>query len=383
MLELTQPTLRLIAPSPTRTRSATAVLRDGSTERLARALADELARGALVGAQYAATTREGLTLGRTVGLADAASTRPLRASDALLSFSITKALTAIAVMQLSERGLLDLDEPVLALVPHPYDRAITARQLLAHTAGVPSPMPLDWFASEGTPFDRQALLRAALAKSPKSAAAPGTRVLYTNLGYWLLEAVVEAASGLDFAHYLATQVLGRVGLGARDATFELPAAELRARGHARRFHPATWALRALTPRALWSEPHGVWTRTADVLPHGRAYGGLFTNARALTRVLADLVRERPRLISAASRDELFTDVTLPSGKPSHQALGWVSGSVRGHAWVGKQGGGLGFHGAVRVYPALGLATTFLANTTELTAGPIDARADRLDAALLP
>ena len=47
-------------------------------------------------------------------------------------------------------------------------------------------------------------------------------------------------------------------------------------------------------------------------------------------------------------------------------------------YFGKQGGGLGFHGNVRMYPSIDLATVFFANATEVSPGPVDARSDALD-----
>jgi hypothetical protein len=57
----------------------------------------------------------------------------------------------------------------------------------------------------------------------------------------------------------------------------------------------------------------------------------------------------------------------------------VTGELDGVRYFGKQGGGLGFHGNVRVYPKLGVATVLLANRTEISPGPIDARSDAIDA----
>ena len=63
-------------------------------------------------------------------------------------------------------------------------------------------------------------------------------------------------------------------------------------------------------------------------------------------------------------------------------LGWVTGELNGVRYLGKQGGGLGLSGNLRVYPQLGLATVLLANRTEIAAAPIDARSDAVDGALV-
>ena len=54
------------------------------------------------------------------------------------------------------------------------------------------------------------------------------------------------------------------------------------------------------------------------------------------------------------------------------------GEVDGVPYFGKQGGGLGYHGNVRIYPTRGVATVLLANSTEVSPGPIDERSDELD-----
>ena len=120
---------------------------------------------------------------------------------------------------------------------------------------------------------------------------------------------------------------------------------------------------------------------ARVLPHGRAYGGLFSTAEALALVLQDLLRDDSRLLSADTKRSLFTRQKSDDG-PIDMTLGWVIGELAGARYFGKQGGGLGFHGNLRLYPDLCLGTVFLSNRTELAPGPIDARSDALDAAFV-
>jgi D-alanyl-D-alanine carboxypeptidase len=117
------------------------------------------------------------------------------------------------------------------------------------------------------------------------------------------------------------------------------------------------------------------------VPHGRGYGGLFANAAALAEVLRDLLRDDSRLLGAEAKEQMFT-VQRTDEEPIAMTLGWVIGSLNGVQYFGKQGGGLGFHGNLRLYRERGLATVLIANRTELSAGPIDARSDELDAAFL-
>ena len=336
-------------------------------------------KGELPGAQYVAVSARHGLVDLHLGLRDVLGARPMERDTLQMAYSLTKVVTAMAVMQLAEQGKLGLDQPLSESFPeHPYGSAVTVRMLLAHTAGVPNPLPLDWFALAGEPLDRDARLRALLARS-KSAAEPGARHLYSNVGYWLLEKVIEAASGMDYAAYLQAHLFAPLGLSPAMATFELPVGPAAAVGHARRFTPMNAVLWALTPSRYWSTPHGGWSRGQPLRPHGRAYGGLFTSAGALAVLLQDLLQDRPRSMSASSRAEMLSTQHTRDGKSTGESLGWVTGTLHGTPYFGKQGGGFGFHGNVRIYPELGLATAFLANRTEISPGPIDARSDALDA----
>ena len=77
---------------------------------------------------------------------------------------------------------------------------ITVRQLVVHTAGVPNPMPLDWFhlVAKHYQYDENAELARRLKKSPELKSTPGTKYGYSNLGYWLLSKVIESAAGMPY-----------------------------------------------------------------------------------------------------------------------------------------------------------------------------------------
>ncbi len=135
--------------------------------------------------------------------------------------SLTKPLaTGSAVMKLVDEGRLDLDEPVhhiLELEPGPGRSRVTCRMLLGHCGGFPAWEPFYRRLSSVEPGERRSLLRAALWELPQ-AYRPGTKSLYSDPGYMLLEWVVEKCSGMSLAdisnaHYrslgLKSAYLGR------------------------------------------------------------------------------------------------------------------------------------------------------------------------------
>lgn len=338
--------------------------------------------GEVPGLQYQVVGAGGVLFSEAAGVRDVSSGAPMEAATLQMAYSTTKIVTAIAVLQLVERGRMELDAPLQRYFPdQPYGEGVTIRQLLAHTSGVPDPMPLDWFAVEGRRFDRDRELRRLLVHNPTPRRAPGEAYGYSNLGYWLLEKAIEGASGQDYAAYVEQHVFQPLAVTDAAARFAPEGPGELAAGHARRFRPMTGVLRLMTPSSYWSGAYGSWHRSARVVPYGRAYGGLYVTADALGRVLRDLLAEQSVLLSGDSKAALFARQPTVKGKAAG-ALGWVIGEVDGEPYFGKQGGGLGFHGNLRIYPARGIATVLLSNRTEISAGPIDARSDALDAAFL-
>jgi beta-lactamase class C len=125
--------------------------------------------------------------------------------------SITKMATALAILRLVDRGLLDLDDPLGRHLPRAAaaQPQVTLRKLLCHTSG----LPLD-VSPEAAPYERgldwPTLANACL--STPLEAAPDTRVQYSNVGYGLLAQVVERAAGTSFAEALAGLVLEPLGI---------------------------------------------------------------------------------------------------------------------------------------------------------------------------
>lgn len=316
------------------------------------------------------------------GVLDAAGELAVGPRTMYMGCSTTKVLTAIAVMQLVERGALQLDAPLSGLVEHPYGDAVTARLLLTHTAGVPSPAPLDWFFVEGEPLDHDGAYQAAIARASKLADPPGARYRYTNLGYWLLGVAIEKATGADYATAVRTNIFQPLGLDETAATFALPAKDALATGHIRKWSVTTAVFFLLTPRRYWAEAASGWSRSERLVHHGLAYGGVYISVAGFAAVLQDLLKADSRLLGPASKAALFEDQRDANGRALGQALGWVIGEVEGERYFGKQGGAFGYHGNVRIYPERGVGTVFFANSTRVTPGPIDRVSDRLDRAFL-
>src|SRR5580698_2859195 len=141
--------------------------------------------------------------------------------------SITKTMTAIAILQLRDRGKLSLDDSAVRYVPELrqlHDEFgsiddITIRDLLTHSAGFRNPTwpwdcentsNCDWQPFEPTQWSQV----AAMLPYTKVAFRPGSRWSYSNLGYVFLGQIIQRLSGEDFEVYMDKNILMPLGMTA-------------------------------------------------------------------------------------------------------------------------------------------------------------------------
>jgi CubicO group peptidase (beta-lactamase class C family) len=142
---------------------------------------------------------------------------PVTTNDLWHLGSNTKALTATLAGRLVERGLLNWDTRVAEVFPdlagdfHPDFQPLTLRHLLSHRAGVAA--NLDWgrLARTGTVSEqRLTALKQGLAARPVH--PPGSRCLYSNLGYVMAGALLERVTGRTWEELMRTEVFEPLGM---------------------------------------------------------------------------------------------------------------------------------------------------------------------------
>ena len=330
------------------------------------------------GISYAVVSPEGAVYEGSAGVVDSGSTISTTRESMFMAYSTTKVITSIVVLQLVEEGQMELDAPIERYVPEsPYGDKVTVRHLLTHTGGVPNPMPLNWFWVDGEAADRDEALSDTLEKNGKLKGEPGERYRYSNIGYWLLERAVENTTQSRFSDVVEQRVFEPLEITG-SASFELPPSGILATGHNREWSAKNALFFSMAPARYWASSASGWSRFHRLRSFGLGYGGLYASVPAFSAVLADLLRDDSVLLSHDSKAAMFTEQRTNDGESLPHTLGWVVGDVDGVRYLGKQGGGLGFHGNVRIYPDIGVATVFFANSTAVSTGPIDALSDRID-----
>jgi CubicO group peptidase (beta-lactamase class C family) len=337
-----------------------------SPARNPRAYLDELvSRSRTPGLQYLAVGAAGPLFEYDGGWADIRHHVAMTPATTMMAYSMSKTITAAAVLRLVAAGHVGLDDPIERYHSTPYGAAVSVRHLLAHLSGIPNPIPLRWVhpAAQHGSFDEHAALDAVLATHPKRASVPGAMYRYSNIGYWLLGSVVERASGMPFAEYVATHLLAPLGVPPAALGYTIPDRARHAHGYLEKFSVFNLAKRLFIDPQLIGDYEGRWLRIEPHYLNGPAFGGLVGTARGFGTFLQDALRPQSGLFDEPTRDRLMEQQRTTSGALVPMTLGWHVGELLGRRFYYKEGGGGGFHCEMRLYPQRGVASVVMSNAT--------------------
>jgi CubicO group peptidase (beta-lactamase class C family) len=213
------------AADPAEAKRFVASVEASPAERNARRFLDQLRSSTRTPAVSGAVARRGeVVFSAGSGLIDVGGRVPATGGSVYNIGSVSKAITAIAVMQLVEQGRVGLEDDIRKYVPSLPDKGatITLRHLLTHTAGIRHYHPGDFPGTPDNENVRPLTWEEGLrlfAKEPLLF-PPGKYFFYTSYGVNLLQGVVEKASGVPFEQYLRDRVFRPAG--AVTASFDVP-----------------------------------------------------------------------------------------------------------------------------------------------------------------
>ncbi len=299
------------------------------------------------------------------GLADVAARRPITEDTAFRIASLTKTFTAIAVMQLWEQGLVDLDAPAndylraFRLVPaKPNLSPATVRHLLTHTAGVGFWRRLSDLLRPGVGSGVRAGRSGALPladyyrRGLPVEVEPGTKWVYSNHGFAALGQIVEDVTGQPLDRYLRERIFDPLGMEHTDLI------------RSERIRPLLATGYVLRSRGL--EP----VDDRDVPSPGG--GGMYSTPADLARYVTALLGTGATKDGSVLRPETLTTMFRPHFQPDPRVpgmgLGFELGREENHRTVGKTGVLSGFHSAMSLAPDAGMGVLILSNT-----GGVDGR----------
>jgi CubicO group peptidase (beta-lactamase class C family) len=335
----------------------------------ARRIAEEVAVAAKVpGMTVAVASPDEVLYADAIGYADLTEHRRASIEDQYPWFSMTKIATATAAVRLHADGLLDLDTPIDTYLPtyrpHPRHGSPTTRQLLSHTAGLGNPLPIRWVRPEGDPED-PTLVTRILDKFGSAKRPIGTRAAYSNIGYLLAGAVMEAVTGRSVQDCVRRAVLDPLGMHQTGYSFQ--ARRPRSVGHIRIPSAFVPLLRKALPAGLVGARIDGHTTLRPFLLSGAAYGGLVGSVTDAVRLAAAHAANASDAHPILNQDDIESMRTIrATGKPFDHGIGWFrkpADTHRAPGFVEHYGTGVGYWNAMRIYPDQRLAMVAMTNTT--------------------
>ncbi len=259
--------------------------------------------------------------------------------------SVSKQMTAAAIMLLVEDGKVRLDERISAYLPNTPEswKDVTVRHLLTHTSGIKSYSSLDGFEL----FRRLTVSQfiAKLAPHPLEY-KPGERNIYSNSGFNLLALIVESRSGMKYINFMKKRIFQPLGMSKttdRDPQFIV---KKRANGYE------------------WERDH-LAGRDGSLTD--------LTGAGSIVSTIGDMAKwaravNGNSFLKPSSKTEWWKKFVFNNGKESPYGFGWRIGETRGHKTVGHTGQTSGFGAAHFRYPDSDTVVVVLTNIGEIGVG---------------
>ena len=312
-------------------------------EKVEAAISAAMARQAIPGLSVAVANNRELLWANGYGLADLENNVPAKARTVYRLGSISKPITATAVMQLVERGRLDLDVPIQKYCPAFPQKAwpVTARQLLGHLSGVRHYKPGEM---ESTRHYDGIVDGLKIFKDDPLLFEPGTKYSYSTFGYSVLGCAIEGAGGTTYPAFVRENVFEPAGMD-RIRVDEVAAIILnRAQGYERardgQIHNSGLA------DTSYKVPGGGWASTVvDLARFGIAL-------------------QSGKLLKPATIRKMWTSQKTRDGKETGYGLGWEVGDRDGVHFVGHGGAQQRVSTFLYLVPARGTVVAVMCNLEE-------------------
>jgi CubicO group peptidase (beta-lactamase class C family)/D-alanyl-D-alanine dipeptidase len=282
------------------------------------------------------------------GWEDADKKIPATAETVYRAGSVSKLFTDIGIMQLVERGAIDLDAPVTNYLPdfkpnNPFNKAITLRQLMSHRSGLVREPPV------GNYFDDTAPSLAQTVQSLNSTALiyePEKRIKYSNAGIAVVGYVLEKTQKQPFTQYLQKAVLAPLGL--RHSSFE----------------PTPEIIAHLAKAYMWSYDGRNFvapTFQLGMAPAGSMYSTVTDLARFMSVLFNGGKSGGSQILKPETLEKMWTPQFAPPEQKSGFGIGFAISELHGHRRIGHGGAIYGFATELAALPEAKLGVIAVTN----------------------
>jgi D-alanyl-D-alanine carboxypeptidase len=333
-------------------------------------LGKEIEKDKTPSVQYYFFNKDSIQKSFQIGLADISVQKAVNRNTTYNAFSVTKTFTALAILQLAESGKIDINKPVTQYLPgFQYGTEITVKHLLAHSAGIPNPIPLSWIhlVSENETFNRDLFFQSIFKRHNKVKSNPNEKFAYSNLGYMVLGQLIEKVSGTTYEDYITKNIIGKLLINPNELAFATANKEMHAKGYHKKMSFSNLVLGFLIDKSKFmGQTEGKWRPFNKYYVNGAPYGGLIGSPAAFVKYIQELLNDNSVLISEKYKVLLFQENKNSQGKNTGMCLSWFSGELNGNKYFTHAGGGGGYYCEIRIYPEIKIGSVIFFNRTGMT-----------------
>jgi CubicO group peptidase (beta-lactamase class C family) len=314
-------------------------LSQSKIDQIQQAVSREMSRQTIPGVSVAVGYGGQTLWSEGLGMADLENLVPMTRQTEIRLGSISKTITAIAVLQLYERGRIELDAPIQQYLPS-FPRKpwpITIRQLLCHQSGIRHYRDNE---ASSTRHYTNRIDPLKIFEDDPLLFEPGTKYSYTTYGYNLLGAAVEAAARMPFPDYVRTNIFRPAGMEHITVDDSYAIIPHRARGY--------------TLLAGMLQNCGL-ADTSNKIPAG----GMISPSEDLVRLAMAL--DGGKLLKPSTVQLMSTPQRLKSGFPTTYGLGVFIYQIDGHHAIGHSGSQQGTSTQFLLFPAENVALAVMCN----------------------
>lgn len=276
---------------------------------------------------------------KNYGMADSTENTSFTETTKSMICSTTKFFTAIAIMQLEEKGLISLNDNISKYLPKQMKgEDITIHQLLTHTSGIIRDITDTGLINPYENIPKEKLI--ALVNERPLLFKPGTKMSYSNTGYQLLASIIENVSGLSFEEYVNIHIFKPSGMTSTGMSFSKDYVVDIAAGYEYKYD-----------KFVRKEPYD--------MSHTYGSGNIYSTAHDM--YLFDKALREGKLIKKEVLKKMIIDNT---GLNSNYGYGCFVGNLKGHRWFGHPGNlNSGYFSYYLRFPDEDISITMLFNTT--------------------
>ncbi len=296
----------------------------------------EMAEKQLPGLSIAIVDDQQIVWSEGFGMADPKAKKPATPETEYRIGSVSKLFTDIGIMQLVERGKLNLDAPITDYLPdfhpkNPFGTPVTLRQLMSHRSGLLREPPV------GNYFETSEPSLAATVHSLNDTElvfAPNTHTKYSNAAISVVGDVLETYSHQPFAKYLKAAVLDPMGLSHSS------------------FQPEPAIVENLAKAQMWTYDGRVSeapTFQLGMAPAGSMYSNVIDLGRFISVLLAHGKTSNGEILKPETLAHMWSP-QFPNARGRVFGLGFVVSSMDGHRMVGHGGAIYGFSTTLGLLP---------------------------------